>query len=179
DAGTDAGPPVPPLLYFTEYVEGTSNDKALEFINAGLTDVNLSGCELRRYANGGLSPLPIPLVGTVAMGDVFVICHSAISVATACDQSISTISHNGNDAYELVCFGTVLDSFGRVGEDPGSAWTGGGLSTLDYVLTRQCSIASGDPISTDAFDPSTEWTGTPYTTPAASLAGLGNRSECP
>lgn len=175
DAGVDAGPGVPPLLYFTEYLEGSSNDKALELVNEGLTDVDLSRCELLRYSNGSTSPFTITLTGTLARDDYFVICHSSISDATACDQTTASISHNGNDAYELVCDGTIQDSFGRVGEDPVSgAWEGGGLSTAESTLQRSCAIAVGDTISDDAFDPSTEWTGAPL-----SLAGLGSRFECP
>ena len=63
--------------------------------------------------------------------------------------------------------------------DPGTAWTGGGLSTLDYVLQRRCTVTTGDINGMDAFDPSTEWTGAAYSAPASSHSGLGNRSECP
>jgi len=175
DAGSDAGMLVPPLLYFTEYLEGTSFDKALEIVNEGLTDVDLSRCELRRYSNGSTMAFSIALTGTLARNDYFVICHSSISDPSRCDQMTASISHNGNDAYELLCDGSLQDSFGRVGEDPMSgAWEGGGLSTAESTLQRRCAIASGDTVSVDAFDPSTEWMGG-----TLSVATLGSRAECP
>lgn len=130
---------------------------------------------------GGLTGTPVVLSGTIAAGGTFVVCHSSIDAVAAsrCDITISTISHNGDDAYDLVCGGVVLDTFGRIGEDPGTEWTGGGLSTVDHVLQRRCTVTMGDTVGGDVFDPSVEWTGGPWTTPTTSLAGLGNRAECP
>ena len=89
------------------------------------------------------------------------------------------MNHNGDDAYDLFCGGMVVDTFGQIGTDPGTEWSGGGLSTLDYVLTRQCSVMTGDMNGSDAFDPSTQWMGAAWVDAATSLGGLGNRSECP
>ena len=168
----------PPALFFSEYVEGNSNNKALEIANLGGSPADLSVCEIRRYTNGSTSPSSVTLMGTVAAGDVFVICNGSIAMPGACDMTSGTINHNGNDAYELACAGMVVDSFGRVGEDPGVAWMGGGITTMDHRLTRDCSITTGDPNSMDAFDPSTEWNGTAWDV-TTGFDGLGNRDECP
>ncbi len=168
-----------PSLFFSEYVEGSgAGNKALEILNAGGSAADLSMCEVRRYSNGMTSPSAVTLSGTLAPGDVHTICNSGIEGVT-CDQTSGTINHNGNDPYELVCMGMVVDVIGQVGDDPGSdGWTGGGLATTDFVLRRMCSVTTGDPVGSDPFDPSVEWTGVAWTS-AADNAGLGSRSECP
>src|SRR5690606_25941649 len=185
DAGTtDAGSPAPPMLLFTEYVEGSGNNKALEIHNlAGGASFDLSRCVLHRYSNGGTAPFDIPLSGTVAAGGFFVVCNGSIEIATACDQLTGALNHTGDDAYALTCDGspTPIDTFGQIGFDPGTAWedAAGTLSTADFVLTRRCSVTGGDPNGTDPFDPSVEWQGVAWSSAAASLGGLGSRAECP
>ncbi len=170
----------PAVLIFSEYVEGTSYNKALEIANIGGLDADLSLCAIQRFSNGGTTPSELMLSGTLAAGDVVVVCNDGVDMADShCDVLSSVINHNGDDAYALVCDGTVVDTFGQIGTDPGSAWTGGGLSTVDYVLRRQCTITTGDADGSDAFNPSTEWTGEAWMSASVSLAGLGDRSECP
>ena len=57
----------------------------------------------------------------------------------------------------LRCSGTVADTFGSNGGDPGGSWTGGGLSTADTVLRRRCDATAADLDVSDAFDPSAAW----------------------
>lgn len=182
-ADTDAGPTMPPRLLFTEYVEGSSNNKALEIHNLGSARLDLSRCGLERYSNGSAAAADIVLSGTVAAGGFFVVCNNMIDITAACDQLTGALNHNGDDAYALVCDGSPvpIDTFGQIGTDPGTAWEdpAGTLSTVDFVLTRRCSVSSGDPNGTDPFDPSVEWEGVPWSSAAASLAGLGHRAECP
>ncbi|MCB9593187.1 MAG: thrombospondin type 3 repeat-containing protein [Sandaracinaceae bacterium] len=170
-----------PTLFFSEYVEGNSNNKAIEIVNAGGSAADLSMCSIRRYTNGSATPSAMyGYSGTLAAGDVFVLCNGALEGAdTLCDDTSSVVNHNGDDAYDLFCGGMVVDTFGQIGTDPGTEWSGGGLSTLDYVLTRQCSVMTGDMNGSDAFDPSTQWMGAAWVDAATSLGGLGNRSECP
>ncbi len=180
DAGPiDAGPP--PVLIFSEYIEGSSNNKALEIANLGPGPADLSACTLRRYTNGTTAPFDIALSGTLAEGDVFVVCNGGIEMPTLCDLLTGSVSHNGNDAYDLFCGGMVVDTFGQIGFDPGSSgWTSAsGLSSVDHDLRRQCTVTTGDTNGIDAFDPSVEWMGSAWVDAATSLTGLGNRSECP
>jgi hypothetical protein len=131
---------------------------------------------LLRYSNGtttGFSIAVFQASFVLAPKQTFVICHSSIVSPGACDALTSSINHNGNDAYELVCGGVTMDVFGQIGVDPLTAWTGGGLSTQDQTLRRKCSVTSGDPVGSDAFDPSIEWTGEA----ADTLSGLG--THCP
>jgi hypothetical protein len=71
--------------------------------------------------------------------------------------------------------GTVIDSIGQVGFDPGSEWGSGLVSTADNTLRRKATIKSGDLIVNDAFDPATEWDGYAVDT----FDGLGGHtSDC-
>lgn len=155
DAGFDAGPGG---LIFSEYVEGTSLNKALELYNAGTTTVDLSLCVIEKYQNGSATPSTQALSGSLAPGAAYVVCHDAFSAPGSCDLRPSTfINHNGDDAYALVCDGTTLDTFGQIGVDPGDEWSGGGVSTEDATLRRKCTVVAGDAMGFDAFDPSVEW----------------------
>jgi predicted extracellular nuclease len=63
-------------VFFSEYVEGTSNNKALEIYNGtgAAIDLAANGYVVQMYFNDNSSPgLTIPLTGTVASGDVFVL----------------------------------------------------------------------------------------------------------
>ena len=82
-----------------------------------------------------------------------------------CDALDGTpVGFNGDDALELVCEGAVVDSLGQVGFDPGTAWTGGIVSTRDQTLRRSCALRDGDSVSMDLFDPSVEWVSFPADT---------------
>ena len=154
DAAFDAGPGG---LIISEYLEGSGNNKAIEIFNAGTTAVDLSLCTLDRYANGTTSPTSIPLSGSLAAGAALVVCNTSISAPGSCDVLSGTVTHNGDDAWGLDCDGSLVDSFGQIGVDPGMEWMGGGVGTLDVTLRRKCTVVSGDTMGSDAFDPSVEW----------------------
>ncbi|MBM4397773.1 MAG: VCBS repeat-containing protein, partial [Deltaproteobacteria bacterium] len=144
-------------LFFSEYVEGTGNNKAVEVANAGLVALDRGACSVRIYANGSATPTAtVPLTaGSIASGGIWVLCNPALAgAATWCDQTSGSLTHNGDDAIDLFCGGAVRDVFGKVGQDPGTAW--GGL-TADRTLRRKCAIGGGDATGDDAFDPTVEW----------------------
>jgi hypothetical protein len=148
--------------YFSEYIEGSSNNKALEIYNPDMSNaVDLTSCTLNRYSNGSNSPSPITFSpgATIPAGGVYTICNSSIdsTYRPLCDDTSGGISFNGDDALELVCNGATLDVFGQIGVDPGSEWSGGGVGTANQTLGRKCSVTSGDTDGSDAFDPSVEW----------------------
>ena len=172
DAGQlDASPPPPPAnLYFSEYVEGSANNKALEVFNASGATADLVGCELRFYFNGAVVPgATIALVGDLAADDVQVVCDDDIADATACDVLAAGSFYSGDDAVELRCGGVALDVLGQIGVDPGAEWLVGGVGTANETLRRSCTVSTGDANGGDAFDPSLEWT----TTAQDDLADLG------
>jgi hypothetical protein len=148
----------PPNLYFSEYVEGSGSNKAVEVYNASGATANLAGCAVHVYSNGAAMPSStINLAGMLANDDVFVVCNGSITDLTNCDQLSGSINFNGDDAVGLSCGGATVDVFGQIGFDPGTAWSAGGVSTLDHTLRRNCAVTTGDPNGANAFDPSLEW----------------------
>lgn len=155
-------------LYFSEYVEGSGNNKALEIANVGGGDANLGACELIQYNNGSDTPsFTLTLSGTVTSTDAFVVCDSAAGaeLLAVCDlpSTSSVLNFNGDDALVLACNGVTLDVLGRFGEDPGSFWPTAAVNptptadTQNETIRRNCD-AGPDIDGTDDFDPSTDWT---------------------
>ncbi len=158
-------------LFLSEYIEGSGNNKALEIYNGTGSPIDLSLYTLERYTNGSSSVSNmLELSGMVADGDVFIIANSNAELAGILDEADllnnTVLQFNGNDAVTLSHDGVVLDVIGRIGEDPGSAWTGGGVSTQNSTLVRKSNVAMGDADGSDAFDPSAEWDGFPSNTTA-------------
>ncbi len=66
-------------LFFSEYIEGTSFNKALEIYNGTGTAIDLAagGYNVQMYFNGNSTAgLTINLIGTVVNGDVFVLAQT-------------------------------------------------------------------------------------------------------
>ena len=151
-------------LFISEYVEGSSNNKAIEIYNPGTTAVDLAatGYKLQQYSNGSPTvSLTINLTGSVAPGDVYVFSHALANAAilAQADQSANLGLFNGNDAVALVKGTEIVDVIGQIGVDPGSQWGTGLASTMDNTLRRNASIVQGDTNGADPFDPAVEWTG--------------------
>lgn len=151
-------------LFFSEYIEGTSNNKALEIYNGtgAAVDLAVAGYSIQMYFNGSSTAgLTINLTGTVAAGDVFVLAQSSASgaILAQADQTNGSGWFNGDDAVVLRKGGTIVDVIGQIGVDPGTEWGSGLTSTADNTLRRQSSVTAGDTNSSDAFDPSVEWQG--------------------
>lgn len=148
-------------LLISEYVEGSGNNKAIEIYNGTTDAVNLGGYSLDRYSNGATVPYSIALPAvSLPPGGAHVIVYSLADAALLAyaDQTDANLNFNGNDALVLK-FGasTVIDSFGRVGEDPGTAWSCSGGSTVNHTMRRLSSICTGDANPTDAFNPCAGW----------------------
>lgn len=154
----------PSELFLSEYVEGSSNNKAIEIYNGtGVAlDLGLAGYNIQMYFNGNPAPgLTINLSGVVASGDVFVLAQSAAdpAVLALADQLSSASWFNGDDAVILRKGTTVIDSLGQVGTDPGTEWGSGLASTADNTLRRKPVVCLGDTNTTDAFEPAASWDG--------------------
>jgi predicted extracellular nuclease len=106
-------------LFFSEYIEGTSNNKALEIYNGTANPINLmtNNYVVQVYSNGATTPnTTTALTGIVASNDVFVISHTSANatISAQADQKSSNISYNGNDAVVLRkggINGTILDGY--------------------------------------------------------------------
>lgn len=167
----------PTELFFSEYIEGSSNNKALEIYNGTGAAINLAtgGYSVQMFFNGSTSAgLTINLTGTVADGDVFVLAQSAASptILAQADQTNGSGWFNGDDAVVLRKGTTVIDVIGQIGNDPGTEWGSGLTSTADNTLNRKISICAGDPNGSDTFDPSVEWDGSATDT----FGGLGTHT---
>ncbi|HEY4690207.1 MAG TPA: lamin tail domain-containing protein, partial [Anaerolineae bacterium] len=167
-------------LFFSEYIEGSSNNKALEIYNGtgAAVDLAADGYIVQMYFNGNVTPnTTIALTGAVADGDVFVLAHisATLTILNQAGQTSSASWFNGDDAVVLRkggSSGTLLDVIGQIGFDPGAEWGSGLTSTEDNTLRRKSTIASGDTNGSDAFDPSIEWDGFATDT----FSGLGSHA---
>jgi hypothetical protein len=166
-------------LIISEYVEGTSNNKAIELYNPTATSIDLAALEyrIRIYFNGATTATGnIALTGTIAAGGTFVVSHSSAGtgITDVDNQSTASLTFNGDDAIVLTkgAAGTVVDSLGQVGNDPGTEWGTGLTSTADNTLRRKSAVCEGDTIINDTFDPATQWDGFATDT----FAGLGSHT---
>jgi autotransporter-associated beta strand protein len=157
--------PVATDLFISEYVEGSANNKYIEVFNGTTSSVNLSDYKLRLFSNGVSTPSQdVGLSGTLASGATIVYANAAATVYAGAVTVNAAVNFNGNDAIGLykVSTSSYVDIFGRIGEDPGTAWTGGGLSTLDRTLVRKATVSSGITANPAYGFPtltSTYWTG--------------------
>ncbi|WP_333618568.1 lamin tail domain-containing protein, partial [Dietzia sp.] len=156
-APSAAAQDVPTGPYISEYIEGTSQNKAVEVFNPGTEPLDLAGYSLAVYSNSSVEGTEIPLTGTIAPGDVFTVGNSQASFADQLDLKTGKASWNGDDAIVLFSGDTVVDSFGQVGTDPGTAWGSGSSSTVDNTLRRTGGFP--DTVIDDAFDPANGWEG--------------------
>ncbi len=162
-------------LFFSEYIEGSSNNKALEIFNGTGAAVSLGtdGYNVQMFFNGSASAgLTINLTGIVAAGDVYVVAQSsaAAPILAQADQTNGAGWFNGDDAVVLRMGTTVLDVIGQIGFDPGAEW---GTTTADNTLRRKSTMCAGDANGSDAFDPSIEWD--PFT--IDTFDGLGSHPD--
>ena len=167
----------PTELFLSEYIEGSSNNKALEIYNGTGAAVDLAAGDytIQMYFNGSSSAgLTISLTGTVAAGDVYVVAQSSAvaAILAQADQTNGAGWFNGDDAVVLAKGATMLDVTGQIGVDPGSAWGTAPTSTANNTLQRMDTICVGDPNGSDAFDPSVEWEGFATDT----FGGLGSHT---
>ncbi|MCZ8331081.1 MAG: choice-of-anchor D domain-containing protein [Flavobacterium sp.] len=136
-------------LFISEYVEGeaNANNKYIEIFNGTGVDVNLSDYRLRLYANGSASATTdILLSGVLANGDTMVYRANTNGDYTGASNVNGSVNYNGDDAVVLYKISTTsnVDIFGRIGNDPGTAWTGsGGYTTLNKTLRRKSTVTEG------------------------------------
>nr|WP_231566544.1 lamin tail domain-containing protein [Pontibacillus marinus] len=128
-------------LFFSEYIEGSSYNKALEIYNGTGSSIDLSSYTID-LSNTGSS---ITLSGTLASGDVFVIANpnASTSILSETDQQDSGIAFNGDDSVTLLKNGTAIDVIG----------TAGSVFAEDTTLVRENTITDG----TTTYE-SSEWT---------------------
>jgi len=134
-------------LYFSEYLEGSSNNKALEIYNPTNAAINLAAYSVKAYNNGGTSvsnSLQLPNK-TLAPYDVYVIANpTAVAAILGVADTTSTVTFfNGDDAVVLFKNNDTLDIIGDVGVDPGTNWVVGTGATSEFTLVRKPNVRNG------------------------------------
>lgn len=176
--------PTCPNLFFSEYIEGSSNNKALEIYNPTSSTIDLAagGYSVKMYFNGDSGAgLTINLTGSIAAGDAYILVHSDAnaSILAQADQTAGGGWYNGNDAVVLYRGIYLIDVIGQIGFNPGNdsgEWGTGLLSTRDNTLVRKCGETCGfGPTAGAIFDLS-KWDG--YVTDTTTDLGL-YASSCP
>lgn len=165
-------------LFFSEYLEGSSNNKALEIYNPTSAAINLADYTVYRFNNG--SPTASDSLfpqGMLASGDVYVIANpSAVATILNVSDTTHTITfYNGDDAIVLHnnLTATDLDIIGIVGVDPGTNWAVGSGATSEFTLVRMMSVNGG---TTNWTQSATEWDVYPQNTD--SLLGWHSMTPC-
>lgn len=151
-------------LYISEYVEGSSNNKAVEFYNGTSAAIDLAagGYKLELYFNGNTTlGTTVNMLGTVPAGGTFVLAHGSASavILGKANQTNSSSWYNGDDALVLRKGSAVIDSIGQVGFDPGTEWGTGLTSTADNTLRRKLAVTTGRTDTSSPFAPALEWDG--------------------
>jgi len=164
-------------LFFSEYAEGSSNNKYLEIYNGTGADVDLSNYSLSSCSNGCDEdnewdyPDNVTFAaGTIiADGDVYVVYHGSADAAIVAegDQTFTYLS-NGDDVFAITEAGatassyTIIDIIGEMGDDPGDGWDVAGVTngTKDHTLVRKSTVISGNTnwsASADTTADNSEW----------------------
>jgi hypothetical protein len=136
-------------IFFSEYIEGTGQNKALEIYNPTPFPVDLSNYTVSVFNNGSATPTnQLALSGELVPGEVVVIGNTEASTFIQVETDIfSVVSwYSGNDAIVLYNDGVAIDILGVIGEDPGLAWTVNGVPDAmeQNTLVRNPLITAGE-----------------------------------
>ncbi|RTY67748.1 endonuclease [Flavobacterium sp. LB2P53] len=140
-------------LLFSEYIEGSSNNKALEISNATGAAISLSIYSIKKQTNGsGAWSTGLALTGTLNTGSKFTIVNSLM--ASSCyptssanlSTSATEMTFNGNDAVGLFKNGVLIDIIGT--------FNGGTANfAADQTLRRKSTVTA----PTTTFNKTTQW----------------------
>ncbi len=108
-------------LIISEYVEGSSYQKAIELFNSGDSAVNLADYQLVKYSNGDEDKsYTLSLTGELAAGETYVIAHSSADDELKAKAQLingSLANFNGDDPVALqTTDGETVDLVGVFGD---------------------------------------------------------------
>jgi hypothetical protein len=158
-------------VFFSEYIEGSSNNKAIEIYNGTAATIDLSNYRIAQGNNGNAlgsgngtitEPYEITLTGSLAAGEVYVIANGSASASITAEADLllsfgdnpgdRVASFNGDDVMGLYENDVLIDVFGESGVDPGSSWpVAGDGATANYTLVRKGTITSGNMTNLGSF----------------------------
>ncbi|MCB9473052.1 MAG: lamin tail domain-containing protein [Candidatus Delongbacteria bacterium] len=148
-------------VFFSEYIEGSSNNKAFEVYNGTGAPIDLEDYVIERLNGGSTTPTLRAFTGMLADGDVFVIANASAdpAILAVADVTSDLTFYNGDDflgLYEVSGTDTTLiDGIGERGVDPGTNWPVGTGATSEYTLVRMAGVTQGNTVWAGAGD--TEW----------------------
>lgn len=146
-------------LIFSEYIEGSGNNKAIELFNPTDAAVDLSDYIIAQSSNGGGWAYyhTFPADASIEAGGVWVIItdqtDEALYPSADADEVLgypSVVHHNGDDARGLAYITDtdtiLLDVIGIPDEDPGNGWEVAGVpdGTKEHTLVRKNHIIAGN-----------------------------------
>ncbi|MFA7056669.1 MAG: chitobiase/beta-hexosaminidase C-terminal domain-containing protein [Candidatus Cloacimonadales bacterium] len=154
EGGVTPPPPTGAVdLFFSEYIEGSSFNKAIEIFNGTGAAIDLSQYTIKYGLNGGAySETTVyslsDVMATLADGDVLVLAHADAhaDILAVADATPTLINHNGDDTYGLFKNGVLIDVIGIAGQgDPGDGWEVAGVTngTKDHTLVRKPDVDQG------------------------------------
>lgn len=143
--------PVETSLLISEYIEGSSNNKALEFYNYGYETIDLDGYSVKLSSNGTgwTTDRVMELEGTLAAGAVYVIgnASAAEDILNVSDTTGTATYFNGNDAVGLFYEDVLVDIIGKPNVDELYEVAGTASATQNHTLIRK----------SDSFAALTDW----------------------
>lgn len=171
-------------LFFSEYIEGTFNNKALEIYNASESDtftLDYFRITIAQDGGGWSAHHYFPSGALLAPGDVWVMlaeeAEDSLYDPTAADELIpwagdgsSPVHFNGDDARGLEYSPDggstwyLIDVFGDPDNDPGDYWIVDEGSTMDHTLIRKVYVTQGNTIWEGGSGSRSEWLASPVNT---------------
>lgn len=143
-------------LFFSEYIEGSANNKALEIYNPTQLPISLADYQLVNCSNGCDAPeawdFTNDILGgaTLGAGDVFVIAHPDADPAIAAVKDVEfQYLSNGDDVFALqqISTGDIVDIIGEASLiDIDGGWSVNGVEngTQNHTLVRMETFNEGN-----------------------------------
>jgi hypothetical protein len=144
----------------SQYIETSSGStpKGIEIWNNSDTELDFSvhNLVIEKGTNGAIPSADYTInSGKLSPWKVLVAGTSDLQTITESNGSsffLKAFTFNGDDALVIKYDGVITDVFGNPGSDPGTAWTGNGVSTANQNIALKDGIENGN--TTGWTDPS-------------------------
>ncbi|AEA42790.1 T9SS type A sorting domain-containing protein [Fluviicola taffensis] len=132
-------------LYFSQYIHGYANDKALEIYNPTSHPINLTGYSIRHFNTGGTTYGTINLTGVLPSNSVFVVStiNSSAAILAQADMTTNVLNLDGNTAMGLFKENVLIDIIGQLNSTPIEGWGVAPNSTFLQNLVRKSTETTG------------------------------------